>query len=207
MLILFMMANLVLLQCSKKTMIRKYYVLEIEAPKLEMSLDSLQALPYRFEVQDMRIAKAYDQTRIALRSASHEMNYYFYHNWAVRPTVAIADLVYQTLKASGICPYADRGYMLNPDYVITGYIDQLERNEQQRPVAHVCGSLELRIKETDAPILNYRFNRELLLTNPKDMNNFAQAVSIILFEETQGFLRRVVKELVTETSGSKEVVP
>lgn len=197
--ILLFIMGLFLIQCSKKVMLRKYYVLEIASPALEGSLDSLTTLPCRFEVRDIDIARAYNQTRIALRSDSHELNYYYYHNWAVHPPVAIGDLVYQIMKSSGICPDVNRGYTINPDYIITGYIDQLERNNRKdKPVAHISGDFDLRHAATDGVVLSYRFNRDMVLSNTQNMNTFADAVSTILFEEIQGFLRKVHLELANQ---------
>ena len=194
--------SLFLMQCSKKAMLRKYYVLEIASPKMEASIDSLTTLPFRFEVRDMNIAKAYNQTRIALRSASHELNYYYYHNWAVRPPVAISDLVYQIMKSSGVCPNVNRGYMINPDYIVTGYIDQLERNDlSDQPVAHISGNFELRQATTDQSVASYRFNRDMVLVNSHNMNTFADAISTILFEETQGFIRNMHQALTKQDVG------
>ena len=201
--ILILIFSLFFIQCSKKTMLRKYYVLEIALPQMEASLDSLSALPYRFEVKDMTVAKAYNQTRIALRSASHELNYYYYHNWAVRPPVAISDLVYQIMKNSGVCPNTSRGHMANPDYIVTGYIDQLERNELgDRPVAHISGYFELNQATTDKRVVNYQFNRDMDLVNTHSMNTFADVISTILFEETQGFIRKIHQELTKQDVGS-----
>ena len=68
-----------IISCSRKTIIRKYYVLESRIAIDDSSFDVQKKYPFKVDIRDFRVAKAFDQTRIAVRSESHELNYYFYH--------------------------------------------------------------------------------------------------------------------------------
>lgn len=183
-----------LTSCSKKAIIRRYYVLEnqLTIPKNTYGIE--QAFPYKVDVRDFRVSKAFDQTRIAIRSESHELNYYFYHHWAVRPASAISDLVYSLIDRSGIFQRCSREYSLNPDFKITGIVRVIERIQtKDSTAAHIQATFQLFDAQSDLEALRYEFDRTTLLNKNKSMNKFAGAMSEILREEIESFIKKIVE--------------
>lgn len=180
--------------CSKKVMIRRYYVLESPAAIQQQDFGIDKAFPYRVDIRDFRVAKAFDQTRIAIRSESHELNYYFYHHWAVRPASAISDLVYYFIDRAGIFISCSSEYSLNPDYLVTGLVHSIERIQTEDSVAaHIHATFQLINAKSELEVLRYEFDRSVVLTKDKSMNKFAGAVSDILCQETEKFVRKMVE--------------
>jgi len=183
-----------LTNCSKKVITRRYYVLESKTSVQPQDYGIEKPLPYKVDIRDFRVAKAFNQTRIAIRSESHELNYYFYHHWAVRPTDAISDLVYDFIDRAGVFLSCSREYSLNPDYLITGFIHTIERIQDKRNVsAHLHVTFQLIKADSDLEVMRYEFDRSVELKKDKSMNMFANAISDVLIEETEQFLRKIVK--------------
>ena len=147
-------------------------------------------IPIRVEIRDFQVAKAFDQTRIALRTGSNEIDYYFYHHWAVRPTVALADMVYEIMEKSDLFLKISREYSVTTEYTITGTIHRLERVEGSfHPKAHLAGRLELIDVKEDLPVIGYEFDQKMDLRNDRSMNKFAAVLSEMLHQETEAFIR------------------
>ncbi|MBN2105496.1 membrane integrity-associated transporter subunit PqiC [bacterium] len=185
----FIVAGLLFMVCGKKAVIRKYYILETPRPiKMADSVETV-CLPIHVDIRDFQISKAINQTRIALKTKSHELNYYFYHHWAVRPSIGTADMVYQITAYQKCFRRLVRGYSSQPDYFITGNIQNLERDETGKKVAvHFAATLELIDAESNIPLIRHTFDRTEHYTNPKSMNSFAETISLILYQETTAFL-------------------
>ena len=180
--------------CGKRAVIRKYYVLQPDVNK-QMALDLEKPFPKALEVRDFQVARAFEQSRIAFRSASHEMNYYWYHHWASRPSTGITYMVFQMIDGAGIFEKTSLGFATHSDFIITGDVHQLERVEQEeenKTSAHLCLTLKLLNASTGQEIMRYPFDRQIVLKDGS-MNRFAESVSHILQQETQTFIKQVVR--------------
>jgi ABC-type uncharacterized transport system auxiliary subunit len=191
-LLLGVLAAMVVSGCSKSTILRKYYVLESRALLDTTAAHRVVPLLIKVDVRDFSVAKAFDQTRIAVRTNSNELNYYYYHLWAVRPATAIADVVYERTRALHLFQRCVRGFSVGPDYYISGQIMALERVLiGKREYAHLQGTITLYDARTELPVLERAFDRSFELKD-KSMNGFAGACSSILEDETTAFLPRLI---------------
>jgi ABC-type uncharacterized transport system auxiliary subunit len=183
-------------QCGKRAILRKYYLLYAgELDKQELPVESAN-LPFSVDIRDFRVSRAYNQTRIALRSQSHELNYYYYHHWAVRPSAAIADLVYSVIQKSGTFRRCSRSYTYNPDYYITGQINQIERLQKgNKAFAHITADFILTDYRSELPAFKHHLERTVELQNDKSMNLFAQTISEIIRSETEIFIEKIAELL------------
>ncbi len=177
--------------CSKKALIRKYYV--IEAQNESPFNLQVEPLPFSVDVRDFYVSKAFEQARIAVRSESHELDYYFYHYWAVRPSAAIADIIHSLIVRENIFRSCRRGYTQAPDFIITGQIYALERVENRnQKAAHVSGIIELVDAKTENPVVRYEFDQTQELLEDQSMNGFARYMSNIIMDVTRTFLYRTI---------------
>lgn len=187
------LALLVLMtDCAKKAMIRKYYVLETTSSKDRRIPHFVRTLPFRVEVRDFRVDRAFDQNRIAVRSASNELDYYFYHYWAVRPPVSVADLVYQVLDRTQLFQRLTRVYSITSDYIVSGQISNIERVDQEKQTsAHIAGTIELIDAKSDITVLRYEFDQSMPMAKDRSMNRFAALISEMVFQESEAFSRKL----------------
>lgn len=178
--------------CSKKAMMRKYYTLEVVSGKDRRIPRFRKTLPFRVEVRDFRVAKAYEQTRMALRTASNELDYYFYHHWAVRPPVAVADLVFRVLDRTRLFQYLSRDYSIRTDYNITGHLFSIERIvTDDKTSAHLAGVFELFDTKGDQIVMRYEFDQSVDMESDLSMNRFAAIISEIIHQEGEAFAKQI----------------
>jgi ABC-type uncharacterized transport system auxiliary subunit len=184
--------GLILTNCAKKALIRKYYVLQTTNTLSQNESGTNNPLPLKVDIRDFQTAKAFDQTRIAVRTESHEMNYYFYHHWAVKPSITIADIIYSIVDGSGLFQRTYRGYSSDSNFIITGYIHEIERIDMKKhKAAHIRMSFELIDTETSSPVIRYELEKEVKFNKDKSMNRFANILSEILQTETEKFIHKI----------------
>jgi len=189
--------------CSKATMIRKYYVLEPHHYFRAIDFDLKGPFEKKIDVREFNVAKPFSQTRIATRSASHEMNYFQYHHWATRPPSAITYMVYRLIENSNVFQKTSYGFSVDADYIVSGDIHKLEIIDKGKKMyAHLGMTFRFIDRKTNRPEVRYDFDREVKLVE-KSMNLFAWAVSEILREETQEFFSRVTDFLKAEEVNNK----
>ena len=183
------------LACSKKTMVRRYYVIELPSVVMATFPDSMQ-YDYKVDVRDFQIASAFDQTRMALRTDTNELDYYFYHHWAVHPSKAIADFVYDMLVQMQLFTHVARDISYSPDYLITGDVKSVERiHIRKKSYAHVHLILDFVDAENEDVLVHYQDEQTVLLQPDGSMNTFARKVSEISADMTLAFLQQVSEYL------------
>ncbi len=188
--------------CAQKEIIKHYFILGEDSVNQD-SLHFAAPLPFAVQVSAINITPAYNQTRIALRSKSHELRYYYYNLWAERPSQAIRFFIFNRLKQSNlfdIC-LSEIG-VLTPDYTLGGYVEQLERVAlPDNYSAHLKMRLELIDVKTNRIIAGRRIDRSMPLEENSPMNNFAAAISKILLEETNVFFGEIYQTLKNQSHG------
>jgi len=184
----------VMLSCGRRVIIRKYYLLE--NPRLSAPADPAvpQPLPFSVDVRDFQVGKAFDQTRIAARSGSNELDYYFYHHWAVRPSMALAGMVHELVDRAGLFQRCTRGYSYHPDFIITGHIMRLERllEDADDDSAHLAVVYELIEVVSEKGLVRHEFDHTVSLDQDGSMNGFANTISQTAFQETKIFIEKIV---------------
>lgn len=198
---LLILAAMVLLMAgcmSEKTVVRKYYTLDLPEEKHNIRADESATIPGTCEIRPVMINPVYDNREIANRSRSHEITYYRYHQWAVRPAEALHEVLYGFLSEAGLFDAVYKRYNRDiPDYFFEARVNDIGVVEEGETFsAHLNISLSLVDNSNDSVVLSHRADR-LETLKQKDMNLFASELSSILFEELMTFelLLRDKKEL------------
>ncbi len=199
-LLLLILGAVLCLSCSKSAVVRKYYMLEAQRNPADDAMQPLQPMTLKVDVRDFSVAKAFDQTRIVLRTKSNELNYYYYHLWAVRPAVAAADMYFEIISRLKLFQRCSRGYSIGPNYYLSGQITALERTlVAKNESVHIMASFSLFDARTELPVLHHSFDRTVELKKDKSMNGFADAASKILHSEMIGFLQQIIDYYHTDS--------
>lgn len=70
---------------------------------------------------------AYKTKQIALRTANHELQYYYYHSWSEAPDVVLRFLLWRKLKTVNLFQNCELAIsQVFPQYGISGTLDRLE---------------------------------------------------------------------------------
>jgi ABC-type uncharacterized transport system auxiliary subunit len=90
-------------------------------------------------VREFHCADYLCEGRIVYRPSREEVAFYEYHRWAMSPRQAITQFVADALEGQSLFASVvvhERGVM--PEYVLTGNIQRLEEEDQNRDVRAVC---------------------------------------------------------------------
>jgi ABC-type uncharacterized transport system auxiliary subunit len=181
--------------CSSEQRIIKFYTIDMYEPGSIRTEERVieEPLPYVAEIARFTIAGPYNQNRIALRTGTHELQYYYYHHWADLPGSAAMYFVWQHIKNAQVFAYCElQLYETLPDFEILGTIHRIERVDiGDFTGAHLSMSLDL-LRVSDERIeVSHSFERTESLERREGMNSFAGAISKIMYEETNEFIRLI----------------
>lgn len=188
---------------SEKAAITRHYTIEWSGNLKEAEVSNTSLIGGLCEIDQVEIGPLYEKTQIVNRSDSHEVTYYRYHQWAIRPSVAVMEVIRTYLEGAGLFEDVSARYSRDiPDYRFSTTIRQLEvlesKNEFQ---AHL--HLEFRIinNADGITLLEHRADRTESLEK-KELNLFASAISGILVSELRAFeymAREQLADLVPES--------
>ncbi len=173
---------------SEKTVIRKYYTIELPAQDDTPGYDTLYRIHGSCEISQISIDPVYETRQIANRSRSNEITYYMYHQWAVRPAEAVRDMIYEFIAAEGIFGDISMRYTLTvPDYRLETNIRDLEVIETAKSFsAHLNIVFNLVDNKTDSIIITHKADRTEAV-GQNSMNLFAAEISKMLYDELKAF--------------------
>lgn len=173
---------------SEQSAINKYYTIEHQYDSQSDSVNGKSKISGICELMPIEINSLYESNKIVNRSDSHEITYYKYHQWAVRPSVAIREMILLHLEESQLFEGISTRYLSKiPDYRFVTILRKLEVIEEEDSfAAHL--EIEFRIQNKSGELLINHFARRTEKLAEKDMNLFAGKVSKIIHEELGLFI-------------------
>ncbi|MBS0012232.1 MAG: membrane integrity-associated transporter subunit PqiC [Bacteroidales bacterium] len=180
---------LTLVSClSEKTVTRKYYTIETPGEISAPDTRPESVIPGICEIQRPVVDPVFEKNQIANRRMSHEISYYMYHQWAVRPADAIWEFVYDVIRQSGLFREVSVRYSrMIPEYKILTSVHKLEVVEINKSMsAHIDIGFRLVLNSNDSILVEHRADRTEDMEE-KNMNLFASEISEIIFEELMTF--------------------
>jgi len=173
---------------SEKAVITRHYTIEWQDDRKEEAGENEWLVPGRCEIDQIEISPLYEKTQIVNRSDSHEISYYRYHQWAIRPSVAVMEVVRTYLEGAGMFESVSSRYSRAiPDYHFTTTVRQLELIESKNQfLAHLHIEFGLVSSVDGRTLLEHRADRTAPLEK-KEMNLFAAAISDMLVSELRAF--------------------
>jgi len=187
---------------SEKAAINRHYTIEWTDDRKEAEAPVTRLIGGLCEIEQVEISPLYEKTQIVNRSDSHEITYYKYHQWAIRPSVAVMEVLRTYLEGAGLFESVSARYSRDiPDYRFSTTIRQLEVIETKNQFqAHL--HLEFRIiNNADGnTLVEHRADRTESLAK-RELNLFATAISEMLVSELRTFevlIRNQTSEFVPE---------
>jgi ABC-type uncharacterized transport system auxiliary subunit len=187
---------------SEKTIIRKYYTLQMPEDTYNTLPDTSKVIPGKCEIGRIDINPVYEKNQIVNRNESNEITYYMYHHWAVRPDEAIREMLQEYLQKKKLFENVSTRFARSiPDYIFETSVNDLEIIEIDKSFsAHVNLEFKLILNNSDSILIRHQADRIEPLKQ-KNINLFAREVSNILFEELEVFAKLIrVKEKVFYSS-------
>jgi len=166
-----------------------------------MATGTTGIIPGKCEIAKVNVNPLYERTQIVNRGKSHEITFYMYHQWAVRPADAIRVMVGDYMQNKKLFESVSSRYSRTiPDYRLETSVKDLELVEMNNSFsAHVNLEFELVLNINDSVMVKHKADRTEPLER-KNMNLFASKVSIIFFEELEALADLInKKDLIDES--------
>ena len=173
--------------CGKKAMVRTFYLIELPQPA-DTAIGTPPLIKASCEILPVVISPAFSSARIALRTDSHELTYYFYHRWAIHPEEQLTHLLEIYLQNENLFAGVSSGiWDVVPIFQIAGQVRQIEVVEDEGGLdAHFCMTLRLIDKTLNKILVSHSFDVSRALPE-RDINLFASVISDIYDEELSLF--------------------
>lgn len=183
-----------LCSCTTKTIRPRYYILDYRPILRDSTLAVSQPLPFKVQVQTMKIPRPYDRLSIVVRYSTHQLDYYRYSLWAIRPQITISDLISNHIAEYNVFLKCQREFLdERPDFEIAGVINAIEKFENpEYTAAHFAMKIYLRSFEGYEELLIHQFDREEQMP-VFQMELFAKKISDILQEEIDIFIGKMIQ--------------
>ncbi len=186
--ILFLVFVLVLgASCSRqKNIVKKFYDINVPMTEHSEGKDLLPRVKATCMIPEVYVYPPYSGTQIPLRNRSNELQYFSYHEWAVRPAQIFRQITMDYLSAENLfIRVSDRFWNENPDYRLELTIFNMEVIENKKSFeARFNYKFELIHAETYNLTLQQSADlRETLENN--DLNLFAEAISTMFQNELE----------------------
>ncbi len=193
----------IIIGCASKPLVTTYYLLDYFAAETNEKLQLDEPLPHSVQVVNFKIPRSFDSIRIIARFSSHQINYYRYNLWAVRPQIAIADLLVQHINSYRLFQNCKREFLdERPDFEITGEIFQIEKYESENySAAHLKMVFELYDRNTNELLVRHMFDKERSVPQ-ENMTIFAKAMSDMIQNEAEIFLEKAVEYFMADEADS-----
>ena len=181
---------------NQKSVVTKYYVLETPEDTTIIDTTSEFFIDEFCEVEQVSIYPAFSSRRIANRSHSHEITYYTSHEWAVRPSEVLTNMLVDYLNDKGVFKrVAERFWEVSPKYKIETTIYQLEVVKEDRNLAaHLHFEFRLIDNSNKEIIAKFQADRTDLLEDKK-INLFASTISKMFYSAMNDFSTHIDKAL------------
>lgn len=173
---------------SEQSVTKKYYVIYMENDQADLDTIGFETILGSCEIEQVEINSVYESNQIVNRSDSHEISYYKYHQWAVRPAVTIVELIKNYLDINDIFQSISTRYSRAiPEYRFATYIHHLEVIESNDAFsAHINIEFKIIDNTTNQVLIKHDADRTEALS-AKDLNLFARTISNILLSELKAF--------------------
>lgn len=169
----------------------RYYVLEYPGKEAVPGFDA--TIKGSCLVKPVEVSPAYSTNQIAIRENTHEIRYFAFNMWAVRPEPGLTGIMFRFLDDHQVFEdLRSPGLIEETDYTIETRVNNLELETERRDYrARLNIEFRLIDNNRNRVVKEYRVNRSMPIEE-RDLNLFAAAVSRIFVEELASF---------TETAG------
>ena len=192
----FILIGMILTACTGERIINKYYILK-DTDNDEVLNENITELPYKVVIGNFNVSSPYNQSRIAVRTKSNELEYYYYHHWADLPQSSISFYVWEQVKNAGIFKtFEPELFDIQPDFQLTGTVYQIERIDlEDSASAHIKMELALKKVSDMSTLVEHKFDRQVPIDEAAPMNVFVRIISDIIDEECDKFVNKIYVNL------------
>ncbi len=166
-----------------------FYLIEYDREWSAPWPEGLGTMAGTCEIASVWVAPAYASHQIAMRTASHQLRYFTFNEWAVRPEQAMTQLSLDFFEAFPVFEQIVHGRLVTPaNYRLETEVHHLELDTRQQGVgARVHFVFSLYDMEDEKQLIHRHVADRTQELEKKNLNEFATAISRLFQEELQAF--------------------
>jgi|GEM_PF-487974 len=125
--ILFLIITLLILgSCSSSVPDVRYYLLDYVPSPLPNRVTQ-GPLPYSLRIKTINVSEAYRRPEIVYRQSAHELLFYNYHKWAIKPELLVTDMLFKHLREARLFSRVTKNLSdFDGDYSLGGEVLAIE---------------------------------------------------------------------------------
>jgi ABC-type uncharacterized transport system auxiliary subunit len=148
------------------------------------------------------VAEAYRRNNIVYRQSPHELRFYSYELWAVKPEYLVTDMVFRHVETAKLFHEVTRTLdMIEPEFVLSGQVTALEEYDNKDEwYAHLAMNMTLQNTRT----------RQLVWSKAWDYRKkVRQLEPVFVVRELSSLLEVIADEAVAslDSALSRQVIP
>ena len=139
---------------------RNYYIISY-TPTSVIPAVSKRPYPYSLQIGRFEVQRIFNRQNILYRFSPHQIQYYEFHHWAVRPDYMLSDMVFKHLETSNLANRVGIDFFeTRPDYRIEGTVEALEKLDAgDMFFAHLAMSLKMLRVYDGTQVWEYSFDQ------------------------------------------------
>ena len=182
---------------SSQPVIQKYYLIESPEEYEGTWPERISVLPGTCLLSNVQMAPAYATHQIALREDSHQIRYFSFNEWAIRPEIALTRVLSAFFVENPVFENIKTGRVARAtDYVLETEVLHLELDTRDETL-HARLHLQLSLLDganQNNTLHTHTADRSVALEE-KNLNLFAAAISRMFTEELHAFSVEVLQEI------------
>ncbi len=166
-----------------------FYLIEYDMERSTEWPEGLGTLAGLCEIGPVWVTPAYASHQISMRTASHQLRYFTFNEWAVRPEQAFTKLLLDFFEGFPVFENIAHGRLTSPpDYILETEIHHLELDARKEKIgARLQVVFSLYDMENGKNMVSQHVADRTLELERKSLNDFATAISRLFQEELQAF--------------------
>ena len=195
--IIFILLLISLGSCVKKvSQTQRFYLIDIPVLKDSVNYPISPVTDEICQVEEVDVFGVYATNQIAFRQETHEIIYYAFHNWAVKPGEMLTLMINKHLQNASIFgAVSNRFWREVPDYQLQTTVYHLEMVQEKKQLsAHLDLEFNLIDNQTNEIVLTHKADRTRQL-EANSMNLFASAISDLFYTELRAFTEKMKVDL------------
>ncbi len=167
---------------------KRYFQINIDNTSIKNS--NLRKIIF---LKNIDVNEFYDDYRLVYRKSTHELNYYAYEFWTIKPGKLIKNAVINYLKNNESYNFIRKLTAYNPDYYIESKINVLEEVEKNNiRYGRLSMEFELYNFKSGKKLLTYNFDKKEKFQEKK-IDYFPKTISNILQKQIDVLINKIKK--------------
>lgn len=141
--------------CFAKVRDTRYYLLDY-VPTVSRERQARGPHPWRVRIREFSVAEAYRRNQIVYRQSAHQLRFYNFELWAVKPEHLITDMVFRHMRDAHVFEHVTRLIEQEPPhFVLSGEVTAIEEFDNRNQwYAHLAMNMELLDSRTQEVVWN-----------------------------------------------------